>query len=443
VLIPDRDISDQGEIDDLIDDVEDDNAADDLADEFPGFVDPLNPPGQPGIDPVNPGLDLPDFDPNLVPGGILNPGDMDLNAEIIHRGATRAIVRFDDPRTTPEQQAEDLTFLYAPTIPGVEPGAEGHQSATIYSDDQGFYVVLEGLEGGGFDDVDEVAGSEDELVNGRKDYYFQVRAGEFTTQILSFFTLNRRQAILYIYGLVFGDEFSAGFEEEIADGFDYTALRGGGPAFFYDPPAQEPLSLAGVKYALMNDPLREFDIRLFFTARATSVEESVEQLYRVIFDRIYPEDLTQICDATGCAFWAEQVEQNNADRITLSGVKFALFNSTEYRNSVRATSSNEELTNAELAYHYVLRRGADLAGRENLAEQGDNVNELRLLLAQSDEFEERLGDTEEDEGRRAAINELYEGVFGRASDVEGLDYWTSTRSDLEVLEIRDLFLKGE
>ncbi len=420
-----RILSDRVEnIDELIDDPADDaaaDAADDLVDD--PLEEPIEDPNQPGI----PADDAEEVVPDALP----------FEPVVLHRGADRVVITFLTPApntVTPEL----LTFSYGTNAANLD------LTAPVLSDgENGFAVVLTDLQGGGFDE---------DANKGRTQYFFQLRAKDQPTTIRSFTTLNRRQAILYAYSLVFGDTFSPGFEEEIRDEATYRAIRGGGPAYFYKPSEGEPLSLPGVTYAIMNDPLfKEFDIRLFFTARASSVSASVEQLYRVVHDRILvlpplePDRLgiykpEQYGDKEGIAYWTKQVERRDAHRISLSGVKFALFSSEEYRERVAADAGNAALADADLAFQYVLRRGADLQGRRALAEDQRTFLRMRQALAKSPEFTERLASIERQKDRRTAVNELYEAVLGRPADIDGLDYWTD-RSDLTVSEIRDGFLK--
>ncbi len=403
---------------------------------FDPQVGPLEPPDQPPAD----GDDVPPADDgNDQPPGddIVIPERKPLDAQIYYRGADRAIIQFEDPR--PEASKDKpMTLVY-----NLEPLNAEHPEteAEVFINDEGPYAVLTGLQGGGFDEDDTAP-----LTDGRATYGMYVRAdgGFIQTKKQTFQTLNRRQAILYTYGLVFGDAFSPGFDPDMAIVPPCSATGACGPASLSRPPPGEPLPVAGVQYALMNDALREFDIRLLLTENVVSSEDAVQQLYRVIHDRIYVKDLGQTCDPKGCAYWAKQVDRSDENRISMAGVKYALFASKEYQDRILAESAgNANQANAELAYQYVYKRAADIAGRDALVRKADTLPKMRKQLAQGAEFETRLKDIEEASNRRAAVNELYESIFGRAADVDGLDYWTDTQKTLSILEIRDTFLVGE
>ena len=109
------------------------------------------------------------------------------------------------------------------------------------------------------------------------------------------------------------------------------------------------------------------------------------------------------------------------------------------------------------SYSYLrgLRRAAESGGAQNIANQecgqhGSAQADLDAMiraLAQSDEKENNLQEIEQKfsseadacSGRRAAVTEIYQSCFGRASDTEGVDYWACSQTDIPVLELNARF----
>ncbi len=318
-------------------------------------------------------------------------------------------------------------------------GANFDQTADIYQgNDVGgdmSYVVLTGLNGGENDGYNEEG-----YENGRGMYNFNVESDDSaeasTTQ---FKTLNRKQAILYYYSLIFGDSFD--IEQEYSDE-EYSGFRDGGPAFFYNPGSELPMTLSGVKFTLLNDrKFEEFDSRLDATFGQEGINYAMKVLYNAVHDRIYPDDLLKIADDEGLDFWKEQVERSDNNRMDLSGVKFYISTSEEYISQEIAEASDPNIAQAEIAYQIVLKRGGDRAGVDSLVANFTDPKDMRRELVLSGEFTNRINEIEVSKGKFAAVEELYETILARGADVEGVQW--KTDSGMPIEQIRDELLNSE
>lgn len=309
-----------------------------------------------------------------------------------------------------------------------------------------FYVVLETLDGG---DPCTPQNQIDEFVCGNARYELRVgwnnngapfEAGGQEDRV-QFTTLNRLQTIAYNYSVVFGEDFDGHInratltEDDLAQIIvEHPELAGriDGVQFYNTPPAgQSPIDLASMKFVLMGDrTYEEFEHRIRATSERISVDAAIQQLYRSVFDRIYPNDLARISDDEGRAFWRNLIENGPLNEY---GVTFNMLASEEYYNQLLATATNaqdEYRLNGNYAYLTTLRRGPDNEGldymvREAQAVELDPLLFMRLLLIESDEFSARIGRIEEALGRPAMVEELYQTCLFRASDAEGVAYWAS------------------
>ena len=366
--------------------------------------------------------------------GVENEPDLLVDPEIIYRGADRVIIKWKVGKD--ELKNQDLKFKYGTDIAfdqegnpvgGINKKAEAHYN----SDEDYYYVVLRGLEGGEFSDKND-----DGYIKGRKPYYFQISLGDKYGRVENFATLNRFQAILYYYNLVFGNNFTLSKYEE-AD----NSIRGGGPAFYYEPPKdQEPLSLKGVQFALLNDrKYEEFDKRLKVTAQQYGTEQAMIEIYRRVHDRIYDDALDKYYDKAGLDYWINLVDSNEID---LLGTKFAVSTSPEYKEQFMAGLTAEQRSEAEaiIAYQEVFKRTGEQKGIDHL-EKLESPDEMRRELILSDEYDARLKQILKMRGRTTAIAELYETILGREADVDGLRYWDESGSSIQ--EIKNELLEGE
>lgn len=365
--------------------------------------------------------------------------DLMKNATQFYRGADRIIFSWKVGKD--EYKNKDLNFRYGTVDP--KNLKENKNGEVLFEDEKTikahynkekdyYYVVLKDLKGGEFSDKND-----DGFINGRKPYGFQVSLGDKVADVSQFKTLNRFQTILYYYNLVFSDTFDLEKYEQ-----PDKSLRAGGADFFYRPPAgQEPLSLKGVHFTLLNDrKYEEFNKRIQATAQKYGNKKAMEQLYRRVHDRIYDDDLEKYFDTAGVDYWTKQVERKDDDKIDILGAKFAISVSPEFVGDISAMPAAEQKrAQADEAYVVVLKRGGDQEGLAIL-EKLPNPKAMREKLAQSGEYNDRLKEIEKTNGRKAAIEELYETLYARAADVEGVNYWDNT--GMSIQEIKKEFLNS-
>lgn len=364
-----------------------------------------------------------------------NDANLMVNPKIIYKGADRAIIAWTV--SNDEYKNKELSFKYgtfdAKNLKKDENDKivlEDENNATVrYAEAQNYYyVVLRNLKGGEFADKNDAG-----YINGRKPYVFQVSLGEKFANPTTIKTLNRFQAILYYYNLVLSENFDVNRYEQLDKN-----IRSGGPAFYYKPGEQEPLSLKGVQFTLLNDrKFKEFDNRINATAKKFGNKKTVQELYGRVHDRIYDEDLTKKFDDAGVNYWTKQIERNDDNRIDILGTKFALSVSPEAVGEITTMSAEDQKkANSDLAYEIVLKRGGDQKGVLELKKL-QNPKEMRKKLANSKEFDDRLKSIK---GRVEQIKELYETLYARAADIAGVNYWDKTGKSIQ--EIKQEFLNS-
>ncbi|MEW6407978.1 MAG: hypothetical protein AB1465_04775 [Patescibacteria group bacterium] len=365
---------------------------------------------------------------------------------IWHRGHSRVVLKWKFTKGVENNAAaSDIDFKYGKNNKELDLGAKVYQDKN--DKEYPYYVVITALSGGEYSDKND-SGFE----AGRFKYFYQIKTKEKESKVAEFKTLNRLQTIGYYYDLILNRGYVSGekgnlsawenlnneFEEKkIAD------LESGGPAFFYKPEGQEPLTLLGVKFTMLNDKkYQEFDNILEKAPAEKGEKSAVEDLYRKIHDRIYEDDLGKFFDVKGVEYWVSRLDPKivGKDVIDIFGVKFAMSVSFEYQTELFG-GLGVAVAKPEMAYQIVLKRGADKAGLENLKNKYQLSKDMRKELALSKEYEARLLEIEKSRGRAAAIEELYETLYARAADVQGRDYWDKT--GLSILQIRDKFLQSD
>ncbi|MEW6407337.1 MAG: hypothetical protein AB1465_01470 [Patescibacteria group bacterium] len=318
-----------------------------------------------------------------------------------------------------------------------------NNSTKVYQDknDNKYYVVLRNLKGGEWSDKNS-----DGFEKGRFIYYYQISADKKETEIKTFKTLNRLQTIVYYYTLLLDrDYLKDQSEENLAKwetpdsefaGKKVKELENGGLAFFYRPENRQALTLLGIKFTILNDRLRgEFNNKLLAIQKEKGSEEAIKILYQKILDRIYDDNLEKLFDEEGVKFWLERTDPEIAgrDAIDIFGVKFALSVSKEYQEEI-FSAIGAALAKPELAYQIVLKRGADKAGAKYLEANFSLTKDQRRHLALSEEYDNRLYEIEKNLGRTAAISEIYETLYVRPADIEGVEYWNKTGLALDILK---------
>jgi len=361
-----------------------------------------------------------------------NEPDLLKNPQLIYRGADRVVIKWETGKD--EYKNRDLDFKYTTDAVinnnGIAVGGSLQKAKTYYEGaDNKYYTVLENLQGGEFSEKNDQG-----YVAGQKPYYFQISLSDKCSDIGDFKTLNRFQSILYYYNLVFGDNFQVNKYIQ-----PDNSLRGGGAKFFYKPTNnQEPLSLRGVHFTLLNDrKFKEFDKRLQATLAKLGTKKAVENLYRRIHDRIYTDNIKKFVDKNGVDYWTKQIERNDNKQIDISGAKFAISVSPEAVGNINKMQPKErKIAEANLAYQIVLKRGGDEAGIEKLVAL-PNAKEMRKELAMSKEYDDRLKAIKDKE---AQIEELYETLYARAADISGVNYWKQSGKSIQ--EIKNEFLNS-
>jgi hypothetical protein len=376
----------------------------------------------------------------LMPGTTAPPpGDPAIcdSPTIIYRGHNRAIIK-----CMPSGAYKDKTIK---AFYGEKTDLSDQKEVKVYKDHDGKnYFVLRGLRGGEFDDKNDEG-----YLKGRFPYYFKFESEGKSSPVHSFMTLNRPQTIAYLYNLIYAERIDFLSFEELKD---YRGDRKDGIDFYDRPKDQEPLTIQGVKYSLIN--AKEFISRLKVTAEVTGNEEQAKRLYQIIHDRIYDDNLEKHFDQAGVDFWVAQMEKiEEAKRIDLLGVIFGMMTSPEFFNTmVEQTGGDKSKAQAELAYLIVLQRGGDEPGVNYLKTNFKKNKEMReyLLKVDPEEYDKTLEEIEKDEslGRKAAIAKLYETIYGRPADVAGVDFWdkfvdTETEKPATIQKLKEIFLASD
>lgn len=370
---------------------------------------------------------------------------LDIHPSIWYRGAHRVVLKWNFiSGVSNNLDPGKVNFKYGESKDSIDKGAK------VYKDkkDGKYYVVLRQLKGGQWSDKNDEG-----FQNGRFPYYYQVSAADKKTEVKMFRTLNRMQTIGYLYTLVHNRDYLKDQSEENLKkwetpdsefaGKKVKDLEKGGPGFFYKPKDKEPLTLPGIKFTMVNDRLmQEFDKRLLGIEKDQGIKKAVSELYRVIHDRIYDDDLGKFYDQKGLEYWISRTDPKvvGKDAIDIFGVKFALSVSKEYQEKLFFDIGMAE-AKPELAYQIVLKRGADQKGAKYLAAHFTFAKEMRKHLAESKEYEDRLKEIEKKFGRKAAISEMYETLYARAPDIKGVEYWDKTGLPLDILKQK--FLTSE
>lgn len=364
---------------------------------------------------------------------------------IWHRGHSRVVLKWKFTKGVENNvAASDIDFKYGKNNKELNLGAKVYQDKN--DKEYPYYVVITALLGGEYSDKND-GGYE----AGRFKYFYQIKTKEKESKVAEFKTLNRLQTIGYYYDLILNRGYVSGEKGNLSaweklenefEGKKVADLESGGPAFFYKPEGQEPLTLLGVKFTMLNDKkYQEFDNILGKAPAEKGEKLAVEDLYRKIHDRIYEDNLGKFFDVKGVEYWVSRLDPKivGKDVIDIFGVKFAMSVSQEYQQELFGGLGVSE-AKPEMAYQIVLKRGADKAGLENLKNKYQLSKDMRKELALSKEYENRLSEIEKSRGRAAAIEELYETLYARAADIQGRDYWDKT--GLSILEIRDKFLQS-
>jgi hypothetical protein len=363
-----------------------------------------------------------------------------------HRGHSRVVLKWKFVGGAENNLAsEDIDFKYGKSEKEINLGAKVYQDKN--DKEYPYYVVMTALLGGEYSDKNN-AGYE----AGRFKYFYQIKAKGKESPIADFKTLNRLQTIGYYYDLILGRVYVSGENSNLAvwenlenkfGDKKIADLESGGLGFFYKPKDGEPLTLLGIKFAMLNDrKYQEYDKGLTKLGEEKGVKDAVSDLYRKIHDRIYEEDLGKFFDSAGVEYWASRLDEKivGKDVMDIFGVKFYMSVSPEYQQELFGGLGVTE-AKPELAYQIVLKRGADAAGLTNLKNKYQFAKDMRKELAMSEEYKARVLEIEKNRGRKDAIDELYETLYARAADVLGRDFWD--KSGLTALQIRDEFLKSK
>lgn len=394
------------------------------------------------------------------------PAGIKMDGVIWHRGHSRVVLKWKfteiqgkDPGTINKIDPKEIKFTYGE-------GEALNLGARVLRDPNDpefpYVAVLTGLKGGEFSDKNE-----DGFENGRVKYSYQITIEDKNSGTITFKTMNRLQTIGYFYDLLLNRDYVSGetgnltawenLENEVevaGKKIKIKDLENGGPNFWYKPEGgKTPLTLLGIKFAMLNDPaFKEFDEILLVEAQEPgSMTSAVQLLYRVIFDRIYipvePEvniDLGKFFDDAGVEFWKSMTdpdliknyypEKGKEDIIDVFGVKFALSVSKEYQDELLAQVPHAK---PEFAYNVVLQRGADAPGLAYLEANFTLSKDMRAHLAKSKEYQDKIAALD----RKAAIEYLYKTLYARPPDAGGVKFWDETGKTIN--GIVEEFLKSE
>ena len=360
-----------------------------------------------------------------------------------------------------------------------EAGSTLSETATVHYDaknrpDQRCYAVLRGLKGGLPEGTDE-----GNVKNGRGRYEFAVALDNNTSRRQEIRTLNRTMSVLYYHCLVYGELCAEVTNHGTLESVKSANLpRTSGVEWWTNPQAfnanVNPVHPSGIKFAMMTDRrFNEFSDRLFFAGQEgkaagleglsdDTLKKVIAQAYIPVFDRLFDDCIRRAdcsSDQGGVNFWFDQMRTiPEVHRIDQDGVIYAMFISEEGQgNYLALAGGGQDQCEALGSYSYLrgLRRAAESGGAQNIANQecgqhGSAQADLDAMiraLAQSDEKENNLQEIEQKfsseadacSGRRAAVTEIYQSCFGRASDTEGVDYWACSQTDIPVLELNARF----
>ncbi|MFA6296043.1 MAG: hypothetical protein WC663_01700 [Patescibacteria group bacterium] len=391
-------------------------------------TDEVDPDGPDGPGDPNPPLPDPN-DPNPN-------GDISGTTTYIYRGANRVIAEISGNDTDANNKLDNaldsnnLKFNYGTDKNNLD------KNAKVYFDSKAnkYYAVLRDLQGGEKDGFNQ-----DGFNDGRMKYYYRFSIGdkgifldsEKKTTLGTFLTLNRKRTILYYYNWIFDRKYDLNKE------YDFAKVQDGGVNFWYD----TNITLPGIRFMMLNDrKYKEFNNYL---NKKKVTKKLVTWLYKKSLDRIYDDNLYKFADDDGVNYWYRQMTKiRSRDRISREGVKFAISASTESRNELQELFAAKNEANAEFSYNVVLKRGGDQGGVNYLVDTfKDSQKRMREDLANSFEYNNRLETIEKDNGRKAAIAELYETLYSRPADVAGVDYWAE--SNKTIPQIKEDFLKSD
>lgn len=360
-------------------------------------------------------------------------GEISGTTTFIHRGANRVIVNVagnDDLAKGMLNQAfvnNNLKLNFGTDKNNLD------KNAKVYYDSKTnrYYAVLRDLKGGEKDNYNQ-----DGFNDGRMKYYYRFSIGDKgvfldadkKTTLGTFKTLNRKRTILYYYNWIFDRKYN------LEKDYDWNKIQDGGVKYWYD----TNITLPGIRFMMLND--RRFDEFNKYLNNKKKTKKLVNWLYKKVLDRIYDDNLYKFADQDGVNFWYQQMTKiRQRDRISREGVKFGISSSRESRNQLEELFESKKEANAEFSYNVVLKRGGDQSGVNYLIKTfGDSQKRMREDLANSFEYNNRLEAVEQQEGRKAAIAELYETLYARPADIAGVDYWTNT--NLTIPQIKEDFL---
>lgn len=146
--------------------------------------------------------------------------------------------------------------------------------------------------------------------------------------------------------------------------------------------------------------------------RNTPLDGQINRLYQAYFLRL--------ADPSGFDYWLDQ----RASWVSLTDISAAFAASAEFQNRYGSLSDEAFV---DLVYANVLGRVADAEGRAFWLSQlsaGTARGDVMIGFAESNEYVTRTGTAAPTSVNEARIERLYQAFFGRAPDVEGLDYWT-------------------
>lgn len=312
-----------------------------------------------------------------------------------------------------------------------------------------------------------------DMENGRVEYHLSLhlpsQPNAFTTDSLRSF--NRLQIIAYNYTLLYNDSrpgqvLRADIQVGAINTARYEAWqqltqqpfvldpaqpnaqinlpgRAEGILFFNGAQNADPntlgsdITLQTLKFAQMLDRRYQEFPQLLNTIQAEQgTEAAVKHIYKSVLDRIYPGEYVyeKICDAEGCAYWTDQIESGT---LTPMGVTGAFLKSPEFIAPIRAAAPDPQRFDVEYLYVLMLKRGADGAGVDWLLQTyGADPNPLasiRRHILLDAEFNNRIATVEEQSGRQAAVEELYDACAEGPADRAGIEFWSQQPVSLEEL----------
>lgn len=327
------------------------------------------------------------------------------NPKITFRGEGRVIINW---KSDQEKLTESPSFLFGASADNL------NKKAIVYYDQKAkkFYAILWNLKEG-------------------NSYYFKLTTSNAFSDVQKFNAPTRFQNILYLYNTILGADLDLSKYVQ-AD----KTVRGGGPYYYW----QSTLSYNEIKLSLLFDTqYREFDKRLAKSAVKQGTKKQIERLYRVIYDKIYPNNLAKIADEKLVNSYLKKVNRKDSKKITLTGVKFSLAKKFFEKNVLKSYEKNKRP--AASAYFLVLHR-QDAMGIEYLAKKyGKNNKAMRRELIEGKEFMSKLNMIEQKYGQEVAIEEIYEAFNAKPITAEKLAKFAAEK--LIVQDIAKKILQGE